>query len=164
MPLCNLFPGSLADLQQSPRRVSDSLNGSNHLLNEAEVSATLEVCHLRALHDVLDINAHFVHRAGDFVDGGSRLDAHLRGFGRRRCHLTGSDATPVALSLTFMARSRSPRIICRNALAIVSCDDLGRTVTFNRPSANCRGHAGHFLQVKHHVAVMVRQGANLIVL
>ena len=45
------------------------------------------------------------------------------------------DATPVALSLTFMARSRSPRIICRNALAIVSCDDLGRTVTFNRPSA-----------------------------
>ena len=88
--LVHLFPGSLADLQQSPRRVSDSLNGSNHLLNGSGRIGDARSLHLRALHDVLDIDAHFVHRAGDFVDGGSRLDAHLRGFGRRRCHLAGS--------------------------------------------------------------------------
>src|SRR3984893_13743945 len=44
-------------------------------------------------------------------------------------------ATPVALSLIFVARSRSPSIIRKKALAIVSREDLGRTVTFNWPSA-----------------------------
>ncbi len=102
---------------------------------EAEVSATLEVCIcvLLTTFCTLMLISCIVLVTSSIAEAASTLT--LADSVDAAAIWLDPDATPVALSLTFMARSRSPRIICKKAFAIVSRDDRGRTVTFNRPSA-----------------------------
>src|SRR5712692_5682497 len=98
---------------------------------DADVSATLEVCIcvLLTTFCTLMLISCIVLVTSSIADAASTL-TFADSVDAAAIWLY-PDETPEALYLTFMARSRCPRIICRNAFAIVSRWDLGRTVTFN---------------------------------
>ena len=79
---------SVGDIDKQLRGIGDSLNRSDHLVDGRGSFRDAGTLDLRVLHDVLHVDAHLVHRAGDFIDRGCGLHAHFRGFVRSAGHLS----------------------------------------------------------------------------
>src|SRR5258708_34870805 len=71
---------AIGDVQKNLGGVGDALNRRDHLIDGGGSFRNAGSLHLGVLDHVLHVDAHFVHGAGDFFDGGRSLDADLRGF------------------------------------------------------------------------------------
>jgi len=61
--------GDGVDIEQT-LRIGDALNGSDHLVDGGGGFRDAGSLNLRVLHDVLHVDAHLVHGAGDFFNCG----------------------------------------------------------------------------------------------
>src|SRR5450631_254969 len=80
---------TVGDVEQHFRRVGHALDRSHHLIDGSRSLADARSLHLRALHHVLHVDAHLVHRAGDFIDGGGCLQPDFGGIVGGSGHLVG---------------------------------------------------------------------------
>ena len=81
---------AVRNIEQNLGGIGHALDGSHHLVDGSGSLAYAGGLRLRALHHVLHVDAHLVHGAGDFVDGGRSLQADFCGFVRSSGHLIGS--------------------------------------------------------------------------
>ena len=114
------------------------------------------------LDDVLDVDAHLVHRAGDFFDGGGSLDAHFGRFVGGAGDLTGAGGDlggPVA----HLANEELQTVRHANE-CVAQCVALRARRNLHRKIALCDGHgnSGYFFQVGDHVVEGRGQRADLI--
>ena len=83
-----LFARTVRDVHEELGGIGHTLDGSDHLVDGCGGLGNARSLHLRVLHHVLHVDAHLVHRARDFVDGGGGLHADLGGFVGGRGHLS----------------------------------------------------------------------------
>ena len=83
----DFFARTIGDVEEDFRGVGDALDRRDHLIDRSGSFRNARGLNLRVLHDVLHVDAHLVHRAGDFFDCGGSLDADLCGFVGRACDL-----------------------------------------------------------------------------
>src|SRR5580700_1190153 len=86
----DFFAGTISDVQQNFGGVGNALDGGDHLIDGGGGFRDAGSLNLRVLDDVLHVNAHLVHGAGDFFDGGGSLDTHFGGFIRGASDLRGA--------------------------------------------------------------------------
>src|ERR1700719_3289642 len=76
----DFFAGTIGDIEKDFGGVRNPLNGSDHLIDGSGSFRYAGGLHLGVLDDVLHVDAHLVHGAGDFFNGGGSLHTDLRGF------------------------------------------------------------------------------------
>src|SRR5882762_7530017 len=76
----HFLAGTIGDIQKDFRRIGNTLNGRNHLVDGSRSFRDAGGLYLSVLDDVLHVDAHLVHGAGDFFDGRGSLNADLGRF------------------------------------------------------------------------------------
>src|SRR5262249_1151204 len=158
----DFFSRAVGNVEQHLGGVGDPLNRSDHLLNRTRSLAPLGSLCLCALDHVLDIDAHLMHRAGDFVDGGRGLQADLGGFIGCSSHLPGS-ASHLCRGIAHVfhqAAQAFHHFLERVAQGVA----VGPGLNFDCQIApgNRLGKSGHLFQVLHHGVESSCQFANLV--
>src|SRR4030095_9960294 len=74
----NFLAGAIRDVQQDFSGVRHALNRSDHLIDRSGSFRDAGSLYLGILHDVLHVDAHFMHSAGDFFDRRGSLHADFR--------------------------------------------------------------------------------------
>ena len=80
----------MRNIHQQLRRIRNALNRSHHLIDGSGGFGDAGSLHLRIFDHVLHVDAHFVHRAGDFINRRCGLHANFRGFIGSAGHLPGT--------------------------------------------------------------------------
>ncbi len=86
----DFLAGTIGDIEENLGGVSDTLDGSDHLIDGSGGFRNAGSLNLSVLNDVLHVDAHFVHGAGDFFNSGRGLHADLGGFIGCTSHLIGA--------------------------------------------------------------------------
>src|SRR5882672_9752899 len=86
----HFLAGTVGDVQKNFGGIGDSLNGSDHLVDGRRCLRDAGSLDLSILDDVLHVNAHLVHGAGYFFDGGGSLNADLGRFIGSASNLIGA--------------------------------------------------------------------------
>src|SRR3979411_205577 len=73
----DFFTGAVGDIEQNLGGIGHALNGSDHLIDGSGSFRDAGSLNLRVLDNVLHVDAHFVHGAGDFFDSRGSLNADL---------------------------------------------------------------------------------------
>jgi len=154
---------AVGDIEQDLGGIGDALNGSNHLIDRSGGFRDAGGLNLSVLDDVLHVDAHLVHGAGDFFNRGGGLDADLCGFVcgagnliRTRGNLTRGIARGADKILQAVGHAQE---------CIAESVPLGTRHDFDGQIAFGHGHgdAGHFLQISDHIVEGGGQGANFVV-
>ncbi len=154
---------AIGDVEKNFGGIGDSLNRSDHLIDGGGSFRNAGSLHLGVLDDVLHVDAHFVHGAGDFFDGGRGLDADLCGFIGGTSDLTGAggnlrSAVARGADDCLQAVGHAHEGVAERVALRARCDFDGK-VAFG----NGHGDAGHFLQVRDHVVERGSECANFVV-
>src|SRR5260370_32757288 len=86
----DFFARAVGDIEQNLGGISHALNGSDHLIDGSGSLRNAGSLDLGDLHNVLHVDAHFVHGACDLFSGGRSLNADLGGFVGRASDLIGT--------------------------------------------------------------------------
>src|ERR1700683_2335184 len=84
------FAGTASNIQKHLGSVRHALDGCDHLIDGRGRFGDAGALHLSVLDDALHVDAHFMHGAGDFVDGRGGLHADLGGLVGGAGHLGGT--------------------------------------------------------------------------
>ena len=157
------FARAMGDIDEQLGGVGDALDGSDHLIDGSRSFGNARGLHLRVLHDVLHVDAHLVHRAGDFVDGRGGLHADLGRFVGSARHLSraaGDLRSAVAHLADQLAQAlRHPReCLSHGVLLRARLDGHGQLAFGNR-----RGNGGHFFQMDDHFVEIFGEEPDFVV-
>src|SRR5260370_29335387 len=86
----NFLARAVGDIEQDLGGIGHALNGSDHLIDGGGGFRDAGSLDLRILHDVLHVDAHLMHGAGDLFNRRRSLDADLGGFIRSASNLIGA--------------------------------------------------------------------------
>src|SRR5207248_1558368 len=86
----HFFARAIGDVQQNFCGVRDALNRSDHLIDGSGGFRDAGGLNLGVFHYVLHVDAHLVHGAADFLNGGRSLNADLGRFVGGARHLIGA--------------------------------------------------------------------------
>ena len=147
----DFFAGTIGDVEKDFSGVRDALDGSDHLVDGSGSFGNARGLHLSVLDDVLHVDAHFVHGAGDFFDGRGGLHADFGGFVGGDSNLAGASGnltggiaggTDETLQAMGHAQESVPE-----GVALGTRNDFHAEIAFG----DGHGDGGHFFQIGDHV-------------
>src|SRR5262249_32295911 len=154
---------TVGDIEEDFGGVGNALDRSDHLVDRSRGFRDAGRLNLRVLNDVLHVDAHLVHGAVDFFNGGGSLHADLGG-------LIGGAGDLVAAGRDLgsgVARGAHDflQTVGHADEGIAEGVALGARGDFHGEIAFGDGHgdAGHFFQVGNHVVEGGGQGPDFVV-
>ncbi len=159
----DFLAGAVGDLQQNLGGIGHTLNGSDHLIDGSGSFRDAGSLDLRILHDVLHVDAHLVHGAGDLFNCGRGLDADLGRLigGARDLSGTSRDlAGGIARgSNEFLQTVGHAKEGIAESVALGTGHDFHGQVAFG----DGHGDTGHFLEIGHHVVEGSGQSTDFVI-
>src|SRR5882724_6959940 len=159
----DFFARAIGDIEQNFGGVGDALNGRNHLFDGSGCFCNAGSLYLSIFHDVLHVDAHLVHGAGDFFNGRGRLHANFRGFigGAGNLIRTGGNLSGGIASGAhdFLETVGHATESIAESVALRTRNHLDAQIAFG----NRHGNGSHFLEVSDKIVESSGESANLIV-
>src|SRR5882724_6666551 len=159
----HFLAGTVGDVQKNFGGIGDALNGGDHLVDGSRCFRDAGSLDLSILDNVLHVNAHLVHGAGYFFDGGGSLNADLGRFIGSASNLIGAGRDlPGGIARgadqLLQAMGHAEKGVAES-VALGARHDLHGEVPFG----DSHGNASHLLEVSHHIVEGGGKGSDFIV-